>query len=470
MKNRSSTLPCSNETTSYMRVKLGIPLSLQQIAKDCGGEIRRTENLLITHISTDSREINNSDLFIAISGNRYNGANFIDQAKQGGALILSSNEDKSDIFHQNTRQALLNLAANYIGYLPYLLYKIGITGSVGKTTTKEFLKKILSQKYSTHASEGNFNNEIGMPMSVLSAPIETEILVMEMGMSGPGEISLMSKCLAPDLGIITNIGSAHIGLLGSRENIAKAKMELSHGIKNGKIIVLKDEELLSKLENKITCSTTDITADYCIKRTSNSKVNIYVNGQEYCTSNFALHEDHHLKCLASAVSATLLCGITEEQLGQGISSISLDNTRQTLFSAENLIFHNDCYNASLESMIAAIKEFVLSTPEGKRSLLLGDVLETGNMREAIHNEIGECVSGSNINYLFLFGPNAFEIANGAIKFGFPDERISIISDISKTSDMADLIKRLCPTGEHILVKASRAIGLERILEHFSRET
>jgi UDP-N-acetylmuramoyl-tripeptide--D-alanyl-D-alanine ligase len=225
-----------------MRVKLGIPLSLRQIADACGGHRLCEENTVISHVSTDTREIYARDLFIALPGKSYNGSDFIDIARQRGAVVLSSEKEKSHIYHQDTRQALLNFASNYIGYLPYLLYKIGITGSVGKTTTKEFLKIILSQKYLTHTSEGNFNNEIGMPMSILSSHADTEIMVMELGMSALGEIGRLSKCLSPNIGIITNIGSAHIGLLGSRENIARAKSELTEGMRNGKITVPKDEE------------------------------------------------------------------------------------------------------------------------------------------------------------------------------------------------------------------------------------
>ena len=164
-----------------MRIELGIPMSLQEIAAITGGQPKLIENSLITHICTDSREVRPKDLFVALCGRRFDGADYVVSAKRNDAFILSSTAETSDIFHLDTRRALIDLATYYVKNLPYLLYKIGITGSVGKTTTKEFLKILLSEKYKLHASAGNFNNEIGLPLSVLSAKKNTEVLVMEMG-------------------------------------------------------------------------------------------------------------------------------------------------------------------------------------------------------------------------------------------------------------------------------------------------
>ena len=337
-----------------MRIRLGIPLSIGKIAEATDGTLSANKDLLITHICTDTRELMRGDLFIALKGERYNGADFAAEAKRKDALILSSVGSTSDVFHPDTRLALLNLASFYARNLPYLLYRIGITGSVGKTTTKEFLKLLLSERYITHASAGNFNNEIGLPLSILSAKEDTEILLMELGMNGRGEISRLSKCLEPDIAVITNIGTAHIGRLGSREEIARAKLEILDGMKNGKIIVPKEENLLSKIKEKETFSITDTDADYYIKSGETASVEIYKRGEIFCSADFALPEEHHRKCLAAAAAAAISAGISPNQLSRGISLISRDNIRQTMFLAENYCFYADCYNASRESMLAAI--------------------------------------------------------------------------------------------------------------------
>lgn len=452
-----------------MRIELGIPFPLEGIAEATGGQLKCRKNPMITHLCTDSREVQPDDLFFALRGKRFDGANYVNSARKKGAYTLSSGGETSDIFHPNTRHALLDLASYYVKTLPYLLYKIGITGSVGKTTTKEFLKILLSEKYKTHASGGNFNNEIGLPLSVLSATGDTEILLMEMGMNSRGEISQLSKCLCPDIAAITNIGSAHIGKLGSREEIARAKLEILDGMKDGKIIVPKEENLLSNLENKITFSTTDRGADIYLKKDKNGSIGIYNEAGYLCSASFSLPEEHHLKCLAAAVGIAVKSGLSSEEISCGVSKISRLNTRQKDFQAEKYHFYVDCYNASLESMLAAIKEFSRMEIEGSKSLLLGDILELGDSREKIHIEVGEAISYQKISKLFLFGEHAEEIGTGAIKSGFPADQIYINSSTDDPSITAEQIRKYCEGDEHILVKGSRGVRLERVIDCFIRK-
>ncbi len=451
-----------------MRIKLGIPLTLNEIAAAAGSTVKQNKRALINYIATDSREASRGDLFIALRGEKYDGALFVDQARENGAYILSSIESSSDIFHPDTRQALLDLAAYYTQKLPYLLYKIGITGSVGKTTTKEFLKILLSQKYITHASEGNFNNEIGLPLSILSARSDTQILLMELGMNSRGEISRMSKCLKPDMAAITNIGSAHIGRLGSREEIAKAKLEILDGMNGGKLIVPKGENLLSNTANTLTFSTSRSDADIFLSEGKSNEIVIYKQGEFFCSSNFSLPEEHYKKCLVTAVSAAINSAILPDKLSHGISLISTDNIRQKHFSAENYNFYDDSYNASSESVTAAVNAFLKKELSGAKSLLLGEILELGELRQQIHFDVGKAIDPSKISRLFLFGEHASEIGYGAESIGFPAERIYLNSNINDPYHTAKQIRRHCVPGEHILVKGSRGVRLERILECFTR--
>lgn len=448
-----------------MRIKLGLPMTLREIAIACGGVPASNEASIITHIATDSRKAERGDLFIALRGSRFNGEDFINEVKKKGCFAMSENASISDLTVKNTSFALLEFAHNYNKSLPYLLYNIGITGSVGKTTTKEFLKVLLSEGYKTHANEGNLNNEIGLPLSILNAPRESQICIMEMGMNHLGEISRLSKCLCPDIGIITNIGTAHIGNLRSRENIAKAKTEIQNGMNGGRTLIPSDEPLLFGIKSKAVFSSTEKTADFYLRSPEDHVVEIYRSGRLFCRSEFAFSEPHLKKCLLAAASASILCGLSPSHLKAGISSISKENTRQRLVLANNRYFYTDYYNSSPESIAAAIETMSGINLGGRKSLLLGDVLELGDKSEELHFEIGRNIPSDKFTSLFLFGKEAEYILEGALDVGFSPSQIYYNPDIARPDITAEQILKNTLPDETILMKASRGIKLERVLEH-----
>ena len=244
-------------------------------------------------------------------------------------------------------------------------------------------------------------------------------------MNGQGEISRLSKCLRPDIALITNIGTAHIGKLGSREKIAKAKLEVLDGMRGGVLIAPFEEILLHDIKEKECFSLKSRSADYYIEDTDNGHYPVYKNGGLFCEAAFSLTEEHHKYCMLAACAIAIKSGISPNQLSIGIAKISRDNIRQTAFFAEKYHFHNDCYNASRESMLSAINEFQKVDFEGKRSMALGDILELGAMSDEIHFEIGRAILEDRTNNLFLFGDAAEKIGLGAIENGFPRERIFI---------------------------------------------
>ena len=441
-------------------------MTIAEIAIASNGRYQCNYPSLITHISTDSRECENKDLFIALKGESFDGSDYALDAKRKGAYVLSNVKSVSDIYHPDTRVALLNLASNYIKTLPYILYRIGITGSVGKTTTKEFAKILLSKAFVTHASEGNFNNNIGMPLSILQAKEDTQILLMEMGMNSQGEISRLAKCLCPNIALITNIGSAHIGKLGSREKIAKAKLEILDGIDDGILLCPLEEKLLSHVKNKECFSLSDDNAEYYLRQVYDRQIEVYKNRLKYCDSFFALTELHHRFCLSAACAIAMKVGLEPSQLSYGISRISRHNTRQRVFYNEKCYFHCDCYNASRESVLSALLEFEKADFEGEKNLILGDILELGDMNEAIHFEIGKAISKDKINNLFLFGNSAEIVKLGAVTNGFPADRIFTNTDLNSPHVTAEQITEHMSLGDHFLLKASRGIRLERILDYF----
>ena len=396
-----------------MRIKLGMPLTLSEIAMMVGEE-KPSFDTEITHISTDTRELFSGDLFIPQSG----GEIYIDDAKKKGAILISK------------RNFLLELAAKYCQNLPYILYRIGITGSVGKTTTKEILKTLLKERFKVHANEGNFNNHIGMPMSILSAPQDTEILIMEMGMNHMGEIKVLSECLRPNIAVITNIGTSHIGNLGSRKNIAKAKLEVLSGVDSGQLFIPWDEPLLNDQPGAI---------------------------KVYSESTRALDRN-----MAMAVSVAEFIGITKPE----VSNISTDNIRQSIIFKKNHHFLTDYYNSSYESIIALIDSAKEREEYNKLALVIGDILELGEYCQDIHFRVGKLVKPSDFDHLFLFGDYAEFIYRGALENSFEKNKIFINSDLTRPDITAGQIKANCDKDELICMKASRGVRLERILDFF----
>ena len=378
------------------------------------GEEKPALDTEITHVSTDTRELFSGDLFIVQPG----GEIYLDDAIKMGAVILAK------------RNFLLEFAGEYIKNLPYILYRIGITGSVGKTTTKEMLKSILQKRFKVHANEGNFNNHIGMPMSILSAPPDTEILVMEMGMNHMGEMKVLSECLRPNIAVITNIGTSHIGNLRSRENIARAKLEILSGMDSGVLFVPYDEPLLSSQPGAI---------------------NVYSESRKAMERN-----------ISTAISVAEFIGIHQPEL----LSISTDNIRQKIVFRKNHCFLTDYYNSSYESVLALIESAREDKQYPKHALVLGDILELGEYCQDIHYRVGKLARPCDFEHLFLFGEYAEFIHHGALKNGFNKDKIFINSNLDRPDITAEQIKANCDKDELILMKASRGVRLERILDYF----
>ena len=450
-----------------MRIDLGRPMTLEEIAYATGGA-KCGEDAIIKSITTDSREAKLGDLFIAIKGDNFDGSDYGLDVKNKGGFVLSNCHLYSDILHPNGTDALLSLAAYYSKTLPYILYRIGITGSVGKTTTKEFLNILLSESYITHASKGNFNNQIGMPMSILSAENNTQVLLMEMGMNHIGEISKLSRCLRPNMGIITNIGTAHIGNLGSRESIAKSKLEITDGMDNGLLFIPAEEPLLGCKKNCVRFSFTNKSANYFIERGPDNAVLIFKSGKLYTNAKFDIVGEHNLKCLLYAASIAIEMGVLPEELSHRIHLLSEDNIRQSKFYRENLCFYTDFYNASRESVLSFIKSAETIQSVGKKSLLLGDILELGDMSDEIHFEIGKAISHQTFSNLFLFGNHISNVRLGAIENGFTPEKIFVNYNTSDPILSAMQIRQNCQENDVIFMKASRGLKLERILDCFTK--
>ena len=440
-------------------------------------------NTVCENYCRDSRIVKPGDVYIGIKGENFNGSEFYKEALENGAIgcILQNIEikdeeinkykDKFIVIVNNVVEALQKLAA-YKRSL-YDIPVIGVTGSVGKTSTKDIIASVMSRKYKTLKTDGNYNNEIGLPLTILNLR-DHEAAVIEMGMSALGEISLLTNIAKPTTAVITIIGSSHIGELGSRENILKAKLEILEGLdSNGSLIINNDNDLLHKWNEANTDNHKHIT--YGIENKSNimaqnikvekesSSFNIIYEGKTY-TVTVPVGGRHFIYNSLSAICVGIEYGIQIEEIIKGISEFKLTKRRmEVIKNSDNITIINDSYNASYESMRAAL-EYVSKVDANKKIAVLGDVLELGEFSKQMHENIGEEVVKNNIDILITVGEEAKNISSKAIELGMNKESIYHIESNDKA---ANLIKQIAKQGDIVLVKASNGMHFDEIVSFIS---
>lgn len=450
-----------------MRVALTRPLSAKEITESTGATRKNSSDFIISHISTDSRNICQGDLFIPLSGQKNDGECYIAEAIGKGAFIMSAIDVEADFLVKNTREALLSIGEYYKQQLPKLKHTVAITGSVGKTTTKEFLRSILGTTFNTHATSGNENNDIGVPLTILRAPIETEILILECGMNHRGELSKLSTCIKPDISIITNIGTAHIGNLGSRSAIADAKLEICYGMSGGVLLCESDEPLLYDAPFRKTISFDGSRADYgVIPGTMNDgMLSFDFLSSEVRIKNilFPTPAKHLLEPLGMAIAVALEVGMSCESIKSGVANLPSDLARHRFIECGDFTILDDSYNASMESVKAAL-DMLSSFKSLPRSALLGDILESGDYAEQIHRKVGAYAASCGLRKLYIFGEFSRYTAKGAIESGMRDCDIHINTCINNTLATAKAIADNHVANEIILFKASHGVKLNRIID------
>lgn len=443
-----------------MRIKTDYPLHLSEVARILKTDF--TIDTKINAISTDSRNCEKNDLFFAICGENFDGADFINEAKAKGAYTVS-NRNNSDFTVENAENALLSVASEYKKIIAPK-YTIAVTGSVGKTTVKDFVNFLLSAVMKTHKTEGNFNNTIGLSYTLLSAKTGTEALVCELGMNHRGEIDLLSRAINPDISIITNIGTAHIGNLGSREEIARAKLEIENGMSGGKTIIKKDERLLLNTQNPYYISYSDRSADLFI-----NLIETNPNGSSFSvkTKSFEkkfetkLYSQHTIDSLAFAIAVCDIIGIEVNNIDLAIKNISHKILRQKFINSNGYTFYDDAYNSSPEAVIADFD--MLARLGNNNSAILGDMLELGEHSEALHRYIGTECAKHGFKKLYAFGKYASFIAEGATGGGMKKENVFINTDL-KSPEITALSVKNSYNSETLLVKASHSVNASRIIE------
>lgn len=441
-------------------------LTTREIAMAVGGTVN--EEKQINNVCIDSRKVQMGCLFIAIKGENFDGHDFINLAVQNGAHAVMSHKniecDVPVIMVEDTSKALLNLAGYYRSRFDIPV--VALTGSVGKTTTKEMISEVMCVKYKTLKTQGNLNNEIGLPMTLFGLDRSYSAAVIEMGMNHSGEISRLAKATRPTVGVITNVGVSHIENLGSRENILKAKLEMLDGIQWGsKIILNGDNDLLSKVENNSyniqffgienpnnTVSATDIKM-----LDESTRFTVLYSGEKQSVNLPALGIHNVYNALA-AILVGLEHDISLADCAKALENYTPSGMRQRIKKVGNITFIEDCYNSSPDSVKASLCT-LKDMGEGRKIAVLGDMLELGEFSSQAHYESGLQVAKNGVDMLFTFGEMSKQSVKSAKENGV-NLAYSFDDKAMLAKELADTIK----DGDTVLFKASRGMLLEEIIE------
>lgn len=444
-------------------------LYLPEIAAALG--VYNTSEAEIFDVSTDTREIQPGSLFVAIRGERFDGHDFISKAEELGAVAAVADHPVDCgipvLVVGDTRKAFLDLGGWYRRRFGVRI--AAVTGSVGKTSTKEMIDAVLSSQYKTLKTEGNLNNEIGLPRTLFRLDDSYEAAVIEMGMSDFGEISRLSKAANADIGVITNIGVSHIETLGSREGILKAKLEILDGLKeNAPLVVNADDDLLGVLQFSdravlrygIQTEGADAQAVEISKFGFNTKFEIVFRGEYYPAEVPVLGKHHVLNALAAFLVGVEF-GMAPKDAARALRKYRPSGMRQNVVDHGGIIVIEDCYNASPDSMQASISVLSLLEGNGKRVAVLGDMLELGTYSEEAHRQVGRAAAASGLDALLCFGKLSGLIGEEAKNNG-----LSEVYYFDEKSEVARWLTFNMHQGDAVLFKASREMKFEEILSAF----
>ena len=454
------------------------PLTLSQIALFAGASLSSGEgSVLINKVSTDSRTIKPGELFAALRGENFEGHNFVEAAAKAGATAALVDSNWSGVVPNNfvllratdTLQAYQTLAANYRRSLA--LKVLAITGSNGKTSTKDFAAAVLARKFRVTKTEGNFNNHVGLPRTILEATSDDEVAVWEIGMNHPGEIAALAKIAAPDTAIITNIGVAHIEFMGSREAIATEKGALAESIgPQGTVILNADDPFSEALARRtrarvVLAGTTGGSVQAIeIRQSAEGSEFTIVEGAHRCRAQLPVAGSHMVQNALLAVAAGRIFGLSLEECAAGLTAAPLTKARLQIKEIGGVHFLDDSYNANPDSMKAALRTLVELDVEGKRIAVLGEMRELGTESERGHREVGETAATLGVDQLITIGDTAKLIADGARTAG-----LEKVSSTRSVGEAARLLGEIAEPGDLVLIKGSRAARTEQVIEQFGSQ-
>ena len=456
------------------------PRSLHFVAAACGGELQTgSPQTQALRVCIDSRRVQPGDLFFALHGDRFDGHDFLNEVKKRGAAAVVLAQDKAPpnlngcaiITVPNTRKALGQLAAAYRN--EFALPMVAVGGSNGKTTTKELVASVLRQKLTTLSSEASFNNDVGVPLTLLTLDRSHRAAVLEVGTNHPGELAPLLKMIQPRYGIITSIGREHLEFFGDLAGVAQEQGSLAELLPaDGKLYVPGDSQWTSSLMSRAKASVVRIgtspDSDWSVVKVLTEKHGIvfHVRGPKadldgaYHLRLFGRHQALNA-LFAIAIGAEL--GLTHDLIQRGLALCKPQKMRLELSEHNGVRILDDAYNANADSMLAALQTLQELPCKGRRVAVLGDMAELGLHSEAAHEEVGRRAAELGVGQLFAIGKMAPVMARGA-----RDAGLSRVFEFEDVDTAGAAVKSFVKTGDVLLIKASRAARLERISENLRR--
>lgn len=440
-------------------------MDVKKAAEIMNGSIKNySDRLVFTGVSTDTRDIMPGNMFIAIKGENFDGSDYIETAFEKGAACAVTSKESTDTRIITVADAVkaLGKLAKYHRSL-FEIPVIAITGSVGKTTLKNMLISVFSQKYNVHHTHGNKNNHIGLPMTLMDMTGEHDVSILEMGMSSPGEIDYLSSLANPGFAVINNIGMAHIGILGSKDNILKAKSEVMNHMKKGGVVFINgDDEMLANIDipdylgiirfgkgSHNDCKIKKISVNEkgnCIFESDSTKFELPVPG------------DFNALNAAGVIAVARHFKIEESFIKKGLLEFSQSKMRMHIFEKDGVNYINDAYNANPQSMRAALD--ILKQSNGRKIAVLGDMLEMGDYSEKEHIILGQCTA--EIADIMIFcGSEAENMKKGAVEI----KGCENIYTFSTSDEAAKILQGVIASSDTVLIKGSRGMKMENVLKY-----
>ena len=462
-----------------------IDLSVAEVADVLGariiGDATSVADSVFPSVSIDSRTIEKGECFVAFEGKRFNGHDFVEEALEKGAstVILSREpaapEDWGDrlFLEVGNTEAALQTLAHYVRKR-WGRSLIAISGSVGKTTTREFTATLLERRFKVIQSPGNLNNEVGVPLSLLRISQEHEMAILELGMSHPGEIRLLTRICAPDAALLTNVTSVHREFFADLDEIASAKGEILEGLSDeGRFFFNADDPRLCALASGYSGEKISFSLDH----PSNVRIsNCHFENLDEMSFDIELEADclkartsfvgrHFLYNIAAAVAVAASLGLTSEEILEGISQLKVPSMRGRILrlsrgNEDPITVWDDSYNSSPMALKAVLGTVGELGGFGRKILALGEMLELGPQSFELHRQAGHSVAGCGADGLVTVGEGGSHMGQGAEEKGFPPEKISHFESSQEAAEF--LIEQLAP-GEFLLVKGSRGVGMDRVI-------
>ena len=452
-------------------------LVLDVIEKCNGTLICGKKDDICINFKTDTRNIEIGDTFVGIKGKNFDGNELFIEALKNGAKtciiqdlkvrdeIIQKYNDRNIIRVENTKKAL-GILAKYKRSL-FKIPVIGITGSVGKTSTKDIVASVVSKKYNVLKTIGNLNSDVGLPLTVLGLKPDHTAMVVEMGMNHKGEISYLSQIANPDIAVITNVGSSHIGNLGSRENILKAKLEILDGLNKGGVLIYNNDNDMLNQNKKLFKNTRSVNfginnISYIMAKNitlnlSSTEFEAKVGSKLYKVV-VPVAGSHFVYNSLCAIAVGLEIGIDIHEIIEGIKEFTLTKNRMEIKNLKDgITLINDSYNASYDSMKAALE--YLGNLKKKKIAVLGDMLELGEYSDEFHESVGRLVYENNIDVLLTVGKLSKKIAQGAINSGMKEENVY---NVEKNDKAIEILKDLIKKDSAVLIKASNSMNFIEI--------